>query len=74
MQINDPFGGFLNNHQLRVRDKAVFEFAHDNHIPIAWNLAGGYQEMIEDGQRNIQKVLDIHNGTMLECCKVYLNN
>jgi hypothetical protein len=33
-------------------------------LPIAWNLAGGYQT-------NLRKVLDIHDNTMLECLVAY---
>lgn len=70
--IDDPLGGFLNNEQLRARDRNVFEFMHSRRIPIVWNLAGGYQESHVDGVRSIQKVLDIHNATLEECINVYL--
>lgn len=71
--IDDPFGGFLNAEQMIKRDKMIFEFCKKHHIPIVWNLAGGYQEVREpDGTRNIQKVLDLHNNTMIECQKVYI--
>lgn len=68
----DPLGGFLNDEQLRIRDRLVFSFANRNNIPIAWNLAGGYQEENNHGFRSIQKVLNIHNATMEECIKFYL--
>lgn len=68
----DPLGGFLNDDELRLRDKLVFEFTKANNIPVAWNLAGGYQEENHHGFRSIQKVLNIHNATMEECMKVYL--
>lgn len=68
---NDPLGGFLNNEEMRRRDRLVFEFAKAGDIPIAWNLAGGYQEEIEGGVRSIKKVLDIHNATLEECLRVY---
>ena len=67
--VNDPFGGFLTTEQLRERDRLVFEAAHSLGIPIAWNLAGGYQE---DKGGGIQAVLDIHNNTMIECVSRYL--
>lgn len=67
--INDPFGGFLTTEQLRERDRLVFEAADSLGIPIAWNLAGGYQE---DKGGGIQAVLDIHNNTMIECVSRYL--
>ncbi len=69
--IDDPLGGFLDNAQLRMRDRHVFEFMHAQSIPVAWNLAGGYQETKVDGVRSIQKVLDIHNATLEECLRVY---
>ena len=67
--VNDPFGGFLTTEQLRERDRLVFEAAHSLGVPIAWNLAGGYQE---DKGGGIQAVLDIHNNTMIECVSRYL--
>jgi len=33
-------------------------------VPIAWNLAGGYQEPLSN-------VLEIHDNTMLECAAIY---
>jgi acetoin utilization deacetylase AcuC-like enzyme len=70
--IHDPLGGFLDNDELALRDKCVFNFSNDNRIPIVWNLAGGYQENIVNGIPSIQKVLDIHNTTMEECIKVFI--
>lgn len=69
--VKDPLGGFLDDEQLRTRDRLVFEFMHTHGIPVAWNLAGGYQETRLDGVRSIQKVLDIHNATLEECLRVY---
>lgn len=70
--IEDPLGGFLDNAQLRERDRRVFEFCHAAQIPLVWNLAGGYQEVVDSkGERSIQKVLDIHNATLEECLRVY---
>lgn len=60
---HDPFGGALNDEQLRERDRIVFGVLKRIGVPCAWNLAGGYQEPF-------QKVLDIHNATMEECLKV----
>lgn len=68
--VNDPLGGFLTTAELKERDKCVFEAANHFNIPIAWNLAGGYQV---DKNNNIKAVLDIHNNTMMECISVYLN-
>ena len=66
--VHDPLGGFLTTAQLRERDRLVFATAHSLGIPVAWNLAGGYQVASDGG---IQAVLDIHNNTMLECIAVY---
>lgn len=62
--IDDPFGGALTNSQLRTRDRIVFRTLENMKKPIAWNLAGGYQDPI-------QKVLDIHNATIEECLAAY---
>lgn len=62
--IDDPLGGWLTTAQLRERDRLVFESAKRYGVPIAWNLAGGYQEPLS-------KVLEIHDNTMLECAAVY---
>jgi acetoin utilization deacetylase AcuC-like enzyme len=67
--VNDPCHimlgavGALTNDQFAVRDRAVFEKLSQMNIPIAWNLAGGYQAPL-------QKVLDIHTQTLAECLKV----
>ena len=66
--INDPYGGWLTTEQLRQRDAMVFEGFHEQGVPIAWNLAGGYQ-VEPDG--SIPKVLEIHDNTMRECVRVY---
>ncbi len=33
-------------------------------LPVAWNLAGGYQNPL-------RRVLDIHDNTMLECMSAF---
>ena len=60
--IDDPLGGWLTTEQLYRRDRAVFEGLKHLGIPVAWNLAGGYQHD-EDG--GIRPVLDIHDNTMV---------
>ena len=60
--VDDPLGGWLNTNQLYRRDRAVFETLRKMGIPVAWNLAGGYQRD-EDG--SIRPVLDIHDNTMV---------
>lgn len=71
--INDPYGGYLTDEQLRVRDETTFTTAKRLGLPIAWNLAGGYQQLQEGvhSAESIAPVLDIHEATMRECIKVY---
>lgn len=64
--INDPHGGWLTTEQLKMRDTVVFTTLAKKKIPVAWNLAGGYQ-VEPDG--SIPKVLEIHDNTMSECIK-----
>lgn len=64
--INDPHGGWLTTEQLKMRDMVVFTVLSKKKIPVAWNLAGGYQ-VEADG--SIPKVLEIHDNTMSECIK-----
>lgn len=49
--------GALTSEQLAIRDRMVFEAFAEMDIPVAWNLAGGYQ-------KPISKVLDIHTATL----------
>ena len=62
--IDDPLGGWLSTEELRERDRQVFRRAAELEVPIAWNLAGGYQSPL-------RKVLDIHDNTMRECAAVF---
>ena len=41
--IDDPLGGALTSSQLARRDTIVFDGCRVLGLPIAWNLAGGYQ-------------------------------
>ncbi len=59
--VDDPLGGWMTTEQLQRRDVAVFQALRDWGVPVAWNLAGGYQR---DAQGNIQPVLAIHNNTL----------
>lgn len=61
--IDDPLGGVLTSEQMRRRDRIVFEVAHRMQVPVAWNLAGGYQTPI-------RKVLDLHDATAQECIEI----
>lgn len=63
--VDDPLGGWLTTTQLRERDRLVFAEARRSGIPIAWNLAGGYQQPLS-------RVLEIHDNTMLECASAFL--
>jgi len=65
--VNDPYGGYLTTEQMLERDYAVFEFCKQNNIPIAWNLAGGYQKPIE-------KVIELHMNTLDACLNVFCSS
>jgi hypothetical protein len=54
---DDPLGGSLSTAEIRRRDEIVFEAARAASVPLAWNLAGGYQEPL-------QKVVELHVQTM----------
>jgi acetoin utilization deacetylase AcuC-like enzyme len=62
--VNDPLGGWLTTRELAQRDRIVFETARDMGLPVAWNLAGGYQDPLE-------RVLEIHDNTMEICADVF---
>ena len=63
--VDDPLGGWLTTAQLRERDRRVFTGCRAMGLPVAWNLAGGYQTPL-------RKVLDIHDHTMIECLAAFL--
>ena len=63
--MDDPLGGFLTTEQLARRDQIVFSEAKAMHIPVVWNLAGGYQ-------KPVYEVSKIHNAIMQACIDVYL--
>lgn len=69
--VKDPLGGWLTTAQLRERDRIVFSTCRRIGLPVAWNLAGGYQR---DANRTIRPVLDIHDNTMAECVAAYAVN
>ncbi|NUO53381.1 MAG: histone deacetylase [Polyangiaceae bacterium] len=58
--VRDPLGGFLDDDDLRTRDQIVFRTARALGVPVAWNLAGGYQR---DKNGGIGAVLSIHAAT-----------
>lgn len=65
--IDDPLGGWLTTEQLEERDTLVFHTARMLGLPVAWNLAGGYQR---DPDGGISKVLAIHENTVRACIAV----
>ena len=66
--IADPLGGWLTTDELQMRDRLVFERLAALRVPVAWNLAGGYQR---DKKGSIRPVLQIHENSMKECVHVY---
>lgn len=62
--INDPLGGWMTTEQLYERDVIVFEAAKRLKVPVAFDLAGGYQK---DRDGGISPVLKIHDNTMAAC-------
>ena len=64
LHVDDPLGGILDSEQMRQRDRVVFEGAKAANVPIAWDLAGGYQDPISS-------VVRIHRATMEECVRAY---
>jgi acetoin utilization deacetylase AcuC-like enzyme len=66
--IADPLGGWMTTGELQQRDRLVFEGLAAIGVPVAWNLAGGYQR---DSQGSIRPVLEIHENTMKECARVH---
>jgi acetoin utilization deacetylase AcuC-like enzyme len=67
--INDPYGGWMTTEQLAERDQRVFDAAAGLGIPVAWNLAGGYQRSANGG---IEPMLEIHRNTMFACFRTYV--
>lgn len=67
--LDDPLGGFLNTAQLYQRDLIVFQECHQRNIPVAWNLAGGYQQT-DDGEPDWNALCAIHNNTLTACWEV----
>ncbi len=67
--IADPLGGWLSTDELHRRDQLVFEGLGSLGIPVAWNLAGGYQR---DKNGSIRPVIEIHENTMKACVEVFI--
>lgn len=66
--VNDPLGGMLTSDELARRDRLVFEAMRAAGVPLAWNLAGGYQR---DRAGTIRPVLEVHDATARTCEEVY---
>jgi acetoin utilization deacetylase AcuC-like enzyme len=62
--VDDPLGGVFTQEQMRRRDRIVFQECKKRKIPIAWNLAGGYQDRFEN-------VLALHRATAEEHLSVF---
>ena len=67
--VDDPLGGWMTTEQLAERDLIVFQTGRAIGLPVAWNLAGGYQRNASGG---IGPVLEIHRNTMRACVAVYM--
>jgi acetoin utilization deacetylase AcuC-like enzyme len=65
VHVDDPLGGVLTTEQVIERDWIVFEATRRASVPIAWNLAGGYQEPLA-------RVVELHINTM-RCCALAYN-
>lgn len=60
--IDDPLGGLLTTQQMSWRDRTVFERL--GHLPLVWNLAGGYQMASGDTQaQKLEPILALHRET-----------
>ena len=68
--VDDPLGGWLTSEQLAERDRIVFDVTSTIGVPVAWNLAGGYQR---DADGGIEPVLAIHRRTMVACISVFVD-
>lgn len=65
MHIDDPLGaGYMTRFQLIARDTAVFRACKKAKVPVAWCLAGGYQDL--------KTVVDLHINTLLQCVDVFV--
>jgi acetoin utilization deacetylase AcuC-like enzyme len=62
--VHDPLGGILTTAQMYERDACVFTTMKKIGVPVAWNLAGGYQ-------KPLSRVLDLHDNTFRACLNAY---
>ncbi len=68
VHVDDPLGGLLTSEQMAARERIVFGAAQRLKIPIAWNLAGGYQR---DDNGGIEPVLRLHEQTYRIAQQIY---
>lgn len=66
--VGDPLGGILTYEETYRRDLQVFESCRSAAVPIAWNLAGGYQR---DSDGTVMPVLRGHLNTLTGCARVF---
>jgi acetoin utilization deacetylase AcuC-like enzyme len=66
VHVDDPLGGVLTTEQMTKRDRIVFAAARTQATPIAWNLAGGYQEPLA-------RVVDLHSNTLRACEREFVH-
>jgi len=68
--VDDPLGGILTTEQMSGRDRMVFERL--GHLPMVWNLAGGYQLVPgKTGAEQIEPVLALHRETARLHCELF---
>ena len=68
--VDDPLGGLLTTAQMVARDRNVFEKL--GHLPMVWNLAGGYQVVAGETQaEQIEPVLALHRATARLHCEIF---
>ncbi len=60
--IDDPLGGVFTTTGYRERDRLVFSAARRAGVPVAWNLAGGYQDPVSE-------VIALHRITFEEAVR-----
>ncbi|MCV2352284.1 hypothetical protein [Paucibacter sp. Y2R2-4] len=64
--IKDPLGGLLTTAEMKRRDEYVLQSYARWGVPVAFNLAGGYQT---DEAGTIEPVLKLHRQTMEEATR-----
>lgn len=64
IHVHDPLGaGYMTTSQMEKRDFLVFDACRRAKVPVAWNLAGGYQ--------GLKEVVQLHLNTWHQCQKVF---